>query len=114
MSSNLSTKASNILRHVRFESGFHFMENGAYNGMTSTSLNEFERHLQLVNEKSIEHHFRLGDFQKWIKNILYDSQLSTTLDTINTNLSGEELRSEILRIIRNRIVELNDELFGKS
>jgi len=33
---------------------------------------------------------------------------------INKNLSGEELRSEILRIIRNRIVELNDELFGKS
>ena len=115
MSTNLSTtKASNILRHVQFESGFHFMENCVYNGMTSTSLNEFERHLQLAGTKSIEHHFRREDFQKWIKNVLYDSQLSAQLDMIDKNLSGEALRSEILKIIRNRIMELNDELFGKS
>ena len=104
LNSNVST--SEILKTVPFEKGFHFFtESMGYTGITATSIFEFEEKLKIVSAQSVEYHFRRHDFQKWISDSIGDVELATQIDRLNTQLSSENLRKALLKILRKRIRE---------
>ena len=97
----------NILRNVPFETGFHFTtQNGVYTGITAVSLPDFALKLQTIDADSILFHYPRGDFQKWIQDTLGDKELANRMCFIQANLSGEELRNQLLKIVQKRISEL--------
>ena len=105
LNSNVST--SEILKTVPFEKGFHFFtESMGYTGITATSIFEFEEKLKIVSAQSVEYHFRRHDFQKWISDTIGDVELATQIDRLNTQLSSENLRKALLKILRKRIREI--------
>ena len=96
-----------ILRSVLFENGFHFFTDRMdYTGITATSLCEFEEKLKIVSAQSVEYHFHRQDFQKWISDIIGDVELATQIALIDTQLSSENLRKELLKIVHKRIREV--------
>jgi hypothetical protein len=104
LNSNVST--SEILKTVPFKKGFHFFtESMGYTGITATSIFEFEEKLKIVSAQSVEYHFRRHDFQKWISDTIGDVELATQIDRLNTQLSSENLRKALLKILRKRIRE---------
>jgi len=107
----LNAKAIKILRTVPYEEGFHFyiaIEN--FTRETATSLDTFEKKLQIVPGYSVNFHLQRGDFQKWIKNILGDEQLAKRVNLISLTLSAENMRKELLAIIQTRLTELTRDL----
>jgi hypothetical protein len=99
--------AQKILLVVPFEKGFHFTKaDGAYTGITAVSLSEFEVKLKTIDASSIEFHFRRQDFQKWIKDILGDDELSARISQIGTSYDGEQLRDELLKTVQKRLLDL--------
>jgi hypothetical protein len=107
----LNKRIEEILRTVLYEKGFHFYTAlGNYTMKTATSLDDFEKKLRVVPAESVNFHMRRGDFQKWIKDTLNDNQLAKRIDSIEPNLPAEDLRKELLAILKTRIAELRREL----
>jgi hypothetical protein len=107
----LNRKILEILRTVPNERGFHFYTSlGKYAGETATSLEAFERKIQVVPAESINFHIQRGDFQKWIKNTIGDSVLAKRISLIESTLPAEDLRKELLAIVQTRITALKMEL----
>ncbi len=105
------TNALKILRTVPFEQGFHFnAEKGVYTGITATSLTDFYMKLGTVDVNSVLFHYPRGDFQKWIQEILGDKEFSDKLCFIESNLSGENLRKELSKMVEKRITELKTQM----
>ncbi len=61
--------------------------------------------LKVVDVKSVNFHFKRGDFQKWILNIIGDAKLSNRIGKISKDVHGEKLRNELARIIKEQDVE---------
>ena len=95
-----------ILNSVPFEKGFHFTENGNYTGITAISLPEFIEKLRVVNIESIQFHYSRGDFQNWIQETIGDLELANRMCYIKSGTKGERLREQLLRIVQNRMSEL--------
>ena len=96
-----------ILRNVPYETGFHFTtEKRVYTGITAVSLPDFALKLQTIDANSILFHYPRGDFQKWIDEIIGDKELANRMCFIQANVSGEELRNQLLKIVQKRISEL--------
>lgn len=107
----LTKKILYILRTVPYEKGFHFHTDlGYFTGKTATNLYAFEKILQVVAADSVNFHFQRKDFQKWIKYTLGDNELAKRLALIKLPYSAEELRKELLAILRTRIDQLKREL----
>lgn len=103
--------ASKILKPVSFDIGFHFTTmSGVYTGITATSLPDFASKLETIDENSILFHYPRGDFQKWIQDTLGDEELADRMCFIQTNISGEKLRSQLVKIVQKRITELKTQL----
>jgi len=101
--------ASKVLRTVPFENGFQFCTNvGIYTSVAATSLTDFAAKLDFVDVVSVEFHYPRGDFQFWITKTLGDEELGNRLCVIKTSLHWEQLREELLRLVNERISELND------
>jgi ATP-dependent Lon protease len=99
--------ASKILSEVKFDQGFHFYTSlKHYTGITAISLPEFEEKLKIVDARAVNFHFQRHDFQKWIEDTLRDTQLAKRIDQLNSELSEENLRKEILETVQKRITEL--------
>jgi hypothetical protein len=104
-------KIVEILRTVPYEKGFHFYTApGSFTGETATSLDAFEKKLQVVPADSVNFHFQRGDFQKWIEDTLGDGELAKRVSLIKLTLPVEDLRKELLAIVQTRITELRREL----
>ncbi len=102
-------KTSRILRPIQFDSGFHFYTSRRhYIGITAVSLPEFAEKLKTVDARSVRFHFERHDFRKWIGETVGDDQLVKRINQLNTQLSAENLRRDILDIIRKRIAELDN------
>jgi hypothetical protein len=100
-----------ILRTVPFEKGFHFYTaHGSYTGETATSLDDFEKKIQVVAAESISFHSQRGDFQKWIEDTLGDEELAKRIGLLRITLAVEDLRKELLAIVQARVTELRWEL----
>jgi hypothetical protein len=100
-----------ILRTVQYEKGFHFYSAlGNFSGETATSLDDFEKKLQIVSADSVNFHLQRGDFQKWIEDTLGDRELAKRVSLVKLTLPVENLRKELLAIVQTRITELRREL----
>jgi hypothetical protein len=107
----LTKKISEILRTVPYENGFHFYTGlGYFTGKTATSLDNFEKILQVVAADSVNFHFQRGDFQKWIEDTVGDKELARRIGSIKMPYSAEELRKELLAIVQTRLTQLKREL----
>jgi alpha-amylase len=105
------TEIIEILRTVPYEKGFHFYTApGNFTGETATSLDAFEKKLQIIPADSVNFHLRRGDFQKWIEDTLGDDELARRVSSIKLTLPVEDLRKELLAIVQTRITELRREL----
>ena len=101
--------ASKVLRTVPLENGFQFCTNvGIYTSVAATSLTDFAAKLDFVDVVSVEFHYPRGDFQLWITKTLGDEELGNRLCLIKSGLHWEQLREELLRLVNERISELND------
>jgi hypothetical protein len=107
----LNRKIVEILRTVPHDKGFHFYTaRGSYAGETATSLDAFERKIQVVPAASVNFHMQWGDFQKWIEDTLGDTELANRISLIELTLPAEDLRKELLAIVQTRITALRMEL----
>jgi hypothetical protein len=96
----------NFVKTVPFESGFHFFRTlGDSTGVTATSLNEFAGKLRIVPTESVLFHFQRKDFQKWIKGTIKDTELAEKIDGIKEETLPNELRTKILRITQEHIIQ---------
>jgi abortive infection bacteriophage resistance protein len=104
-------KIIEILRRVPYERGFHFYTApDNFTGETATSLDEFEKKLQIIKTDSVVFHFSRKDFQKWIKDTLGDNELAERMSQIKNTLPDQKLRKEIIEIVQTRIAELKMQL----
>jgi hypothetical protein len=98
---------SKILRTVPSHEGFHFFKApGDSAGKVATDLTDFVEKLRTVDIRSINFHFPRQDFEKWLREIIGDSELSRKISSIGKETHGEKLRSEIIGIVKGRIDEL--------
>lgn len=95
-----------ILRSLPYEAGFHFTDEGVYTGITAISLYDFASKLVIVPVNSILFHFKRNDFQNWISSTLGDKELADQLALIQLGLSGEILKTQVLRVVKSRLNEL--------
>jgi hypothetical protein len=100
---------SKILRSVSESEGFHFyLAIGEPTGVTAVNLMEFVEKLSSVEVQSVNFHYARKDFQKWIREILGDSELALRLGRIGKmrlGIRGEDIRSEILLTVKARLNE---------
>jgi hypothetical protein len=107
----LNKKIVEILRTVPYEKGFHFYTAPSnYTGETATSLEAFEKKLQVAPAASVNFHLQRSDFQKWMSDTLGDDELAKRVSLIKITLPAEDLRKELLAIVQTRITELRREL----
>jgi predicted heme/steroid binding protein len=96
-----------ILSSVPYENGFHFFEDvGKYSAETAISLFSFYEELRTIGFSSVRFHFQRRDFQNWIRETLGDKELADGIDKINANLSDQNLKEALLKIVLTRFVEL--------
>jgi hypothetical protein len=95
---------SEILRALPMKEAFHFFTDiGQNSGKSATSLDDFSEKLKTIPLKSIEFHFKRGDFERWIKETLGDEYLVNGLSKIDKSVQGETLRTSIQRTVENRL-----------
>jgi hypothetical protein len=96
-----------IMRTVPSNEGFHFSKApGDPTGKVATSLTDFAAKLRLVDIRSVNFHFPRQDFEKWLRNIIGDTELATRIGRIKRDTHGETLRNEIIRVVKGRVDEL--------
>ncbi len=95
---------SKILRTVSMTEAFHFFTDiGQYNGKYAASLTDFSEKLKTIPVKSIEFHFKRGDFERWIRETLRDDNLAEGIGRIDKSVQGEALRTALQRTVENRL-----------
>jgi hypothetical protein len=98
---------SKILRTVSITEAFHFSTDiGQYHRKSANSLADFSENLKTVPLKSIEFHFKRGDFERWIRETLGDEYLANGISRIDKSVQGEALRTGIQRIVESRLYYL--------
>ncbi len=110
----VNAEATKPLEAVAFEHGFNFTtKNGVYTGITATSLRDFASKLETVDVESVLFHYPRGDFQNWIEDTLGEKELADRMCFIKTELPGEQLRKQLLKIVRQRISELEGSFLSR-
>ena len=100
---------SKILRTVPSQEGFHFFRvPGDSTGKVATNLADFVEKLRTVDIRSVNFHFPRQDFEKWLRDIICDSELSRKISRIRKETHGEQLRNEIIQIVKGRVDELKE------
>lgn len=98
-----------ILTTVSYERGFHFnSEKDVYTGTTAISLSDFAAKLETIDVNSILFHFPRGDFQTCIQETLGDKELANRMDIVPSDISGENLRKQLIKIVHKRLTELKN------
>ena len=101
------SKIIKILSTMPHDKGFHFFTDLDHNtGETANSLETFTQKLETINANSITFHFQRKDFQNWIKTTVGDDVLAERINHINGQLPVEDLRNELVKIVKNRISQL--------
>jgi len=95
---------SRILRTVSVPEAFNFFSDiGQYDGKSVTSLADFCEKLKTVPLKSMEFHFKRGDFERWIRETLGDEYLACEIGKIDKWVHGEALRTALQGTVENRL-----------
>jgi hypothetical protein len=102
--------AKKIYLTVPTEKCFHFYTGvgpDKFTKMSACSLHDFKEKAKTVDPRSLEFHVKRGDIAKWLTDVVGDAELSREFDRLKTsNLSGEVLRTRVLRLIDARIERL--------
>jgi Family of unknown function (DUF5752) len=99
-----------ILRTVSVEAAFYFFTDiGQDTGKSATSLADFSEKLKTEPLKSIEFHFKRGDFERWIKETLGDEYLAREIGRIDKSIHGEAMRTATQRTVENRLYYLKQQ-----
>jgi hypothetical protein len=99
--------ASRIHRTVALPEAFLFFTDiGQYTGELAQSLADFLEKLEKIPLKSMEFHFKRGDFERWIRETLGDYYLANRMNKIDRSTQGEELKTTIQIIVKRRIDQL--------
>ncbi len=102
--SSENKKPSNILP---ISKGSHFFKCvGHCAVVTVNCLEQFLVLLQNMDTGTIRFYYERGDFQKWMKNIVGASELARRMDSIRGEISGENLRKQLMGIVQTCVVEL--------
>ncbi len=103
--------ASRILKTVPREKAFYFFTSiGNYTGMSASSLKEFMEKISEVNVKSLEFHLYRGDFEKWVAEVLQDSDLAGEIKRLQKlSLTGNGLRDQLSFIVSRRFKRLTSQ-----
>jgi hypothetical protein len=101
------TSSSRILRVVRHDEGFLFFRGlGDFTGEIAISLADFAEKMRKVDVRSVDFHFKRQDFEKWLRDVIGDSDLSRRVGRITKESHGEKLRNKIIQIVKGRLEEL--------
>ena len=101
------SKIMKILSTVPDGKGFHFFTAlGQNTGETATSLEMFAQKLERIDAHSVNFHFQRKDFQNWIQTTVGDGVLAGRIGKVSEKLTFEDLRSEIVKIVQERISQL--------
>jgi alpha-amylase len=97
-----------ILRNLTGAKGFTFFyEFATPTPWTVYSLTEFLAAVKAVDISSVQFHTERDDFERWIREVIGDVVLADKLAAVaGQGLVGEALRRQIVRLIRNRIRQL--------
>jgi len=99
--------SSNILRIVSANNAFYFFTNiGWYTDRYSACLSDFCNAIQTIDVRSVEFHFKRGDFVMWIRGTLGDSELANEISKVSKTIRGEELRKVIHQTVEARLTAL--------
>jgi hypothetical protein len=107
--------AQKILNEVPEYKAFYFFNGfGDYSGVYAKSLIVFSNELKRINKKSLDFHFKRGDFEKWIRTTLGDSSLANEIAKIQGHVDEEELLGQICQIIEKRLNNLKQLLANEE
>jgi len=100
--------ASKVLRTVPREKAFYFFTSiGNYTGVSASSLKEFMERIGEVNVKSLEFHLYRGDFEKWMAEVLQDTELASDIRRLQKlSLTGNGLRDQLSFTVSRRFKRL--------
>ena len=99
--------ASNILRIVPANNAFYFFTDiGQYTNRCSNYLADFCNAIQTIGVRSVEFHFKRGDFALWISETLGDNALANEISKVSKTIQGEELRTTIHQTVETRLTKL--------
>jgi len=100
--------AVEVLRPLSENEAFHFFEDvGKYTGKSACNLAEFCAMAKTVDKRSILFHFKRHDFERWITETLRDPMLARRISNIKEPKSEERLRTQIHKLSKKRLEELN-------
>jgi hypothetical protein len=104
----MTNSSSKIMRTLPREKAFYFFTSiGNYTGTSASSLKEFAEKVNEVNLKSLEFHLYRGDFEKWITEVLEDSELAAEIRRLQKfNLMGDALRNQLSLTVSRRVKRL--------
>ncbi len=72
-------------------------------GFSASSLEMFYRQLKQVCSDSLEFHIYRGDFERWLGEVIKDSELAQAVSGLKTSgLKGEDLRKALLKAIDDK------------
>jgi len=102
-----SETASRILRPVSVQKSFLFFTDvGQYTGEFARSLEEFYEKISNAPLKSLDFHFKRGDFEKWIEEILGDTLLAERIKRMDRTVQGKKLRMKLKGTVKRRLNQL--------
>jgi len=106
-----SDAASKSLRTVPREKAFYFFTSiGNYTGASASSLKEFMEKINEVNVKSLEFHLYRGDFEKWMAEVLQDTELASDIKKLQKlSLTGNGLRDQLSFTVSRRYKRLTSQ-----
>jgi hypothetical protein len=98
---------SEVLRTVPNENAFYFYRGeGSPSGLKASNLQEFLSKIESADAESLNFHSQRHDFENWVR-MLGDPTLAKQMQTLTSqNLSPQELKSKLVRIVRMRVGKL--------
>ena len=99
--------ASKILATVPYNNAFYFFTDiGQCTDRCSACLADFCNTIRTIDVRSVEFHFKRGDFANWIRGTLGDSELASEISRVGKTIRGEELRTALHRTVEARLAKL--------
>jgi hypothetical protein len=104
----MPSSLARILRKLSRDNSFYFFTSiGNYIGENAASLEEFVKKIGEVNAKSLEFHFYRGDFEKWVAEVLEDTELAEEIKSLkNQKPVGDALRGQLYLVVSKRFEKL--------
>jgi len=98
---------SKILATVPYNNAFYFFTDiGQCTDRWSACLADFCNAIRTIDIKSVEFHFKRGDFANWIRETLGDSELANEISRVSKTIRGEELRTALHQTVEARLTKL--------